>query len=697
MSKNTGQSNPAYALFMMDMVNGLLHRAGDLQEVADHLTEQLREITGARTVILLRSMPTESGEAYKVVSVNPQRRRFIAESSESAALFTLCAELTQAVLWRAGEDSPMASVIETLDCDLAAAVPLRVDNNYIGCILALDLPDDRQGSVVAPYLDTLASVVALVLHNAFLIEQQDNVIEARTAELRDSELLLNQSQEIAHVGSWKLDLVDNRLIWSDEVYRIFGLTPQEFEATYETFMEAVHPDDRTMVDDAYKRSVQDGRDRYEIEHRVVQKDTGRIRHVREECRHIRDASGKVVRSVGMVQDITDRKHAWEEREELEAQLRQAQKMEAVGQLAGGIAHDFNNLLQAILGYGEMARGETEDGSPIRGFIGEVLKAGDRAKTLVSQLLAFSRRQVLEMEDLDLNEVIADLMKMIRRVIGEHLTLDILPGHDLGIVRVDRGQIGQILTNLCVNARDAMSEGGTIVIESENVRIDQEYCESHSWAKPGRYVLLSVTDSGCGMDKETLDRVFEPFFTTKGLGKGTGLGLSTVYGLVKQHEGHVDIYSEVEKGTRFKIYLPMIERSAAVIEDEIEGPIPVGTETILLAEDDEMVLKLSRSVLTHAGYTVFTAADGEQAMEVFDEHGDEIDLALLDVVMPKLGGRAVFEKIRAKRPELPVLFSSGYSMNAIHTNFVLDEGLTLIQKPYQRADLLRKVRETLDRK
>ncbi|MDP6544255.1 MAG: MASE1 domain-containing protein [Phycisphaerae bacterium] len=392
----------------------------------------------------------------------------------------------------------------------------------------------------------------------------------------------------------------------------------------------------------------------------------------------------------------ERSRAEEDREKLATQLNQAQKMEAVGQLAGGVAHDFNNLLQAILGYGEMARSESAEEGPVREYVGEVLKAGHRAKTLVRQLLAFSRRQVLEMEDLDLNEVIADLMKMIRRVIGEHITLNILPGHDLGIVRADRGQIAQILTNLCVNSRDAMPEGGTITIETENARIDQAYCESHAWAAPGRYTLMSVTDTGCGMDDETLAQIFEPFFTTKELGKGTGLGLATVYGLVKQHEGQAEVHSEVGKGTTFKIYLPVVERSAAVVGDKIEGPVPGGTETILLAEDDEMVLAVAGKFLTNAGYTVLTAGDGAEALSVFAEHADAIDLAILDVVMPKLGGRAVFDRIRQTHQGTSVLFASGYSTNAVHTNFILDEGLTLIQKPYQRADLLRKVRQTLDR-
>ncbi len=405
------------------------------------------------------------------------------------------------------------------------------------------------------------------------------------------------------------------------------------------------------------------------------------------------ATRKLIR--GSITDITERKRAEAEHEKLEEQLRQAQKMEAVGQLAGGVAHDFNNLLQAILGYGDLALDEAEADSPVRSSVEEILRAGNRAKTLVSQLLAFSRRQVLEIKDVDLNDVITDLMKMIRRLIGEHITLDVIAGHDLGNVRADPGQIEQILLNLSVNARDAMPDGGRITIETENVRVDDAFCQTHAWAEPGRYALLSVTDTGAGMDAATVDQVFEPFFTTKELGQGTGLGLSTVYGLVKQHQGMVHVYSELGKGTTVKVYLPLAERSAASVGNKIEDAVRGGAETILLAEDDAMVRKLSSAILEQAGYTVLAAGDGEEALRVFDEHADEIGLALLDVIMPKLGGRAVFERIREARPGVRALFSSGYSMNAIHTSFVLDEGLQLIQKPHQRDDLLRRVREVLD--
>jgi two-component system, cell cycle sensor histidine kinase and response regulator CckA len=403
---------------------------------------------------------------------------------------------------------------------------------------------------------------------------------------------------------------------------------------------------------------------------------------------VRDETGRIVSHVAVKRDITHELG-------LENQLLQAQKMEAVGQLAGGVAHDFNNLLQVILGYGEMALEEAGAESPAGASVEEMLKAGGRAKTLVSQLLAFSRRQLLDTRDVDLNDAVGEMLKMLRRVIGEHIDLGFYPAHHLGVVRADPGQIGQVLTNLCLNGRDAMPTGGTLTIETASVCIDEAYCEEHPQARPGRFVLLSVTDSGCGMDEETLGKVFEPFFTTKCAGEGTGLGLSTVYGLINQHDGFVHVYSEVDKGTTFKIYLPLAQRQAPPVSSEIKRPPPGGNETILLAEDDEMVRQLTESILERAGYTVLTANNGEEALAVFEEHADAIDLLLLDVVMPQLGGRAVHERIHRQHPEVRALFASGYSMSAVHTNFVLEEGLNLIQKPAQRDDLLRKVREVLE--
>jgi len=394
-------------------------------------------------------------------------------------------------------------------------------------------------------------------------------------------------------------------------------------------------------------------------------------------------------SIVIIQDITTHKA-------LEEQLRQAQKMEAIGQLAGGVAHDFNNILQAILGYTDMVLFSLGPDDKHYGKLKEVEKAGKKAAALTRQLLAFSRRQVLQLSPLDLNEVIDDLMKMLCRLIGENIELSIIPGATLWKVNADRGQMEQVIINLCVNARDAMPDEGHLSIETQNIRLDGDYCAQHDWAQPGRYVQLCITDSGCGMDLETQEKIFEPFFTTKGKWRGTGLGLATVYGIVRQHGGMIQVYSEIGKGSRFDVYLPVIE----VQEDELlaEGtvPPPGGHEAILIAEDDEPLRFLTEEILKMAGYRVFTAADGEDALRLYRDHAEEIDLLLLDVLMPRKGGRAVYDEIRTINPDVRCLFMSGYSEDDINTNFILDHGLKLIQKPFKSLDLLKILRRELDR-
>ncbi len=411
---------------------------------------------------------------------------------------------------------------------------------------------------------------------------------------------------------------------------------------------------------------------------------------------VREADGRILTLVGVIEDISRRKQAEREHESMERQLLQARKMEAIGQLAGGVAHDFNNLLQVMIGHGEIMGERLSASSPLRSDLTAIMGSAERAATLVRQLLAFSRRQVLDMKDVDLNEVLDDCLSMLRRLIGEHISLALVKGRALATVRADVGQLGQIIVNLCINARDAMPHGGTITIETENVRIDESYRDDHPWAHPGRYVLLSVSDTGCGIEEEIRGRIFEPFFTTKPLGQGTGLGLATVYGIIKQHDGMVHVYSETGTGTTFKIYLPIVERSAIAVGTKIEGAVVGGQETILVAEDEAMVLNLNLAILTGAGYRVLTAADGEEAVAVFRHHAGTIDLVILDVVMPKLGGFQAFEQIKGIRSEVPVIFTSGYSINAIHSDFVLHEGIELIQKPCGRNDLLRRIRLVLDR-
>jgi PAS domain S-box-containing protein len=383
--------------------------------------------------------------------------------------------------------------------------------------------------------------------------------------------------------------------------------------------------------------------------------------------------------------------------EREEQLRQSQKMEAVGRLAGGIAHDFNNLLTAINGYSELTMLQLKPEDPLLHNIEEIKKAGDRAASLTRQLLAFSRKQVLQPKVIDLNLLVAEIEKMLRRLIGEDIDLQTVLHAGLGNIKADPGQIEQVIMNLVVNARDAMPQGGKLTIETENVYFDEKFAEQHIATNPGPYVMLAVSDTGIGMDEQTQARIFEPFFTTKEIGKGTGLGLSTVYGIVKQSGGDVWVYTEVGQGTTFKVYLPRIDEGVKeyrrIVEDEDSLQ---GTETILLAEDEEMVRKLSARVLEMYGYKVLEAANGGMAFLICERHQEKIDLLLTDVIMPEMSGRELADRLSPLRPEMKVLFMSGYTDDAIVHQGVLDEDENFIQKPFAPSALAQKVREVLDK-
>jgi PAS domain S-box-containing protein len=390
-------------------------------------------------------------------------------------------------------------------------------------------------------------------------------------------------------------------------------------------------------------------------------------------------------------------HKITERKKLEEQLRQSQKMESIGTLAGGVAHDFNNLLTIISGNIQLAsRGLESDPAQARRLAGAA-KAADKAAALTNQLLAFSRRQQLERRTLNLNETITDMMKMLGRLIGENIAVQVEAAADLPPVFVDAGQIEQVIMNLALNARDAMPAGGRLLIETHEVTLDESYCSLHAFEKPGRYVRLMVSDTGCGMSAETLARVFEPFFTTKEVGKGTGLGLSMVYGIIKQHDGLVEVYSEPGHGTTFKIYLPVSHVSAQGEDTKAALLLPTGTETILIAEDEAGLRELTQDVLEALGYKVIMAADGEAAVELYRAHCEEVELIILDVVMPRLGGPAAYERMRSLRNDVPVIFMTGYSEEMAHNMFTKETGMALIQKPYSIESLGQKVREALDGK
>jgi PAS domain S-box-containing protein len=408
--------------------------------------------------------------------------------------------------------------------------------------------------------------------------------------------------------------------------------------------------------------------------------------------------GKPSLLAGFTIDITERKHAAEEMANLQEQLRQSQKMEAIGCLAGGIAHDFNNLLTVIKGYGQLSLLGLKEDSPLRGNIEEINRATDRSADLIRQLLIFSRRQVMEMRVLDLNILLQNLDKMLRRVIGEDIELVTLLAEDPGRVKTDPGQIEQVILNLAVNARDAMPSGGKLTIETANVELDETYARRHVAVTPGRYVMLAVSDTGVGMTPEVRDRVFEPFFTTKEKGKGTGLGLSTVYGIVKQSEGNIWIYSEPGHGTIFKIYLPQAEGLLEEVKEKVVGEeLPRGSETVLVVEDEQEVRKLAVRILRGQGYKVLEASNGTDTLTICKEQKDPFHLILTDVVMPQMSGCQLVEQLRRVYQNFKVLYMSGYTDNTIVHHGVLERGINYIQKPFTVGALADKVREVLDNK
>jgi PAS domain S-box-containing protein len=528
------------------------------------------------------------------------------------------------------------------------------------------------------------------------LQRHAAALEAELAEQRQSQRMLRENDDrtsfalaAARMGVWELDIATSRLTCSDTMALVCGLTPDWAPASNEDLLNLIHEDDRPNVEASFRRAIAGDRV-CAVEFRVVWPD-GSTHWIFGRAQASYDAGGTPLRLLGVGVDI-------DERRSLEDQLRHAQKMDAIGQLAGGVAHDFNNLLTAIKGYsGLLLRSLALDDDERRNDVEEIIVAADRATSLTGQLLAFSRKQILQPTLLDLNYLVAGTSRMLRRLIGEDIDFLTVLAPDLASVRGDAGQIEQIVVNLAVNARDAMPRGGRLVIETSHVELDDSYVEQHVGVQPGSYVMLAVSDTGIGMEAKTLERVFEPFFTTKARGKGTGLGLATVYGIVKQSGGHVWAYSEIGRGTTFKVYLPRAEgvpdtdARAAARETPQEG-----TETVLLVEDERAVRFVSRTILEKAGYKVLDADDPAYAEAIFAQHGASIDLLVTDVVMPGGSGPGLFKRLTLLRPGLKVLFMSGYTDDAVVLQDELEPGITFLQKPFTTQALLHKVREALGR-
>ena len=506
--------------------------------------------------------------------------------------------------------------------------------------------------------------------------------------MQESEEQYRTILQTAMDGIWRMDL-QGRLLEVNEAYcRMSGYSAQELLAMHVSDLEAVETPDETTAH--IRRVMAQGENRFESRHR--RKD-GTIFDVDVSAQYQTIDGGRLV---VFLRDITERKRVEEEKAKLQNQLLQSQKMESVGRLAGGVAHDFNNMLGVILGHAELAMDKVDPDHPLYNDLQEIRKAAERSSDLTRQLLAFARKQTITPKVLDLNETVAGMLKMLQRLIGEDIQLAWLPGVNLWPVRMDPSQVDQILINLSVNARDAIAGVGKVTIETENVRLDEAYCADHAGFVPGEYLLLAVSDDGCGMDRESQDKIFEPFFTTKGAGKGTGLGLATCYGIVKQNNGFINVYSEPDRGTTFRIYLPRhIGKAEQIRKEGPQEPAIRGRETVLVVEDEEALLELGKIMLEKQGYRVLTAGTPGEAIRLAEEHSGEIHLLMTDVVMPEINGRELARKMLSLYPNLKRLFMSGYTADVIAHHGVLDAGVHFLQKPFSRKDLAAKVREALD--
>jgi two-component system cell cycle sensor histidine kinase/response regulator CckA len=515
----------------------------------------------------------------------------------------------------------------------------------------------------------------------------------RTEEaLRESEERFRLAFENANTGVCLVDLEGNLTKVNDKMCEIFGYTKEELERM--TVNDIAHPEDIDKSPAFIQRTLRGETDRGTFEKRYLHK-KGHVVTCQISSSLVRNADGSPLCFISHVHDITERKRAEEESEVLREQLRQSQKMEAIGRLAGGVAHDFNNLLTIIKGYSQLSLIELKEDSPLKKNIEHIHEATDRAANLVRQLLAFSRRQILEMKVLDLNAILTNLDNMLRRVIGEDIELITVLAEDLGRVKTDPGWIEQAIMNLVVNSRDAMPSGGKLTIETGNADLDEASTYGHFDVEPGRYAMLSVSDTGVGITPEVMERLFEPFFSTKEKDKGTGLGLSMAYGIVKQCGGDIWVYGEPGKGATFKIYLPRVdepleERREKVLGDEFLR----GSETILLVEDEENVRKLTLRILERQGYKVLSARDGDDALLICEQFKDPIHLMLTDVVMPRMSGHELAKHLKSSHPKMKVLYMSGYTDNTIVLHGVLMEGVDFIQKPFTVDALTKKIREVL---
>lgn len=579
--------------------------------------------------------------------------------------------------------------------------PISASNTLFGRVL-IHFSSDTVFESIHPYLSNAFILVSIQIENiknreklqvmnqelhAALVASKSDAEALRKSEIKQKEMISNISDVIAI-----LDRDGTVTYNSPNVERWFGWRPEDLMGT--DIWTMIHPDDATFIQKEFSVVLDHDYLSKTMEYRYKCKD-GHYKPI--ELTVVNLTNDSIINGLLInYHDITERKAEEQEKLKLQDMLAQTQKIESIGRLAGGVAHDFNNMLSIIMGNAELTLDSIPDSDPLKENIQEIISAGQRSTSVVRQLLAFARKQTISPIIINLNDIIADILKMLRRLIGEDIYLFWKPSADVWPVKMDPSQIDQLLANLAVNARDAIKDVGKVTIETANIQFDSAYCETHDGFRPGDFVMLTVSDDGCGMDKVTQAHIFEPFFTTKGVGQGTGLGLSTVYGIVTQNNGFINVYSEPGQGSTFRVYIPRCQLTEINTDKKaIEPTPPTGVETVLLVEDEQSILKLGRAMLGRLGYTVLAANSPDEAIRLAEEHDGEIQLVMTDVVMPGMNGRDLANQLLARHKNLKCLFMSGYTANVIEHHGVLDEGVHFIQKPFTKKDLAIKVRETLD--
>jgi len=570
------------------------------------------------------------------------------------------------ILQESGRDIPFLVVSGTISQDLAVGMMKSGAHDYL-------LKSD---------LARLAPAVEREIRDARTRQKRREA----EAELRESQERLAISMDATQLGTFDYFPKTGKIVLSETCRRHFG-SRDETELTFERYRSAIHPDDRARYEAAIRSANSSSLARLAVEFRAIGIDDGVERWLSAWGRVFFDAAGEPVRFIGVTQDITGRKR-------LEEQFRQSQKLESVGRLAGGVAHDFNNLLTVITGYSEMALNELPPGDPLRDPLTEISAAATRASDLTRQLLTFSRRQVARAHPIEINVLLRNFEKMLARLLGEEIELVLSLDPAGGMFVADPGHIEQVVMNLAVNSRDAMPEGGKLMIETSRIYADEDFCAAHLSVKEGPFIVVAVTDTGTGMTEDVRAHIFEPFFTTKEPGKGTGLGLSTVWGIVQQSGGTIWVYSEPGRGTTFKLLFPAVEQNGDEAQAPSAGAIPSGVETVLLAEDEAGVRKYTRQILERYGYVVLASADGHEALRTAQEYPGRIDLLLTDAVMPRMSGAELAAQFAELRPGVPVMCISGYSDRMWPE---AQDGGNYVQKPFTPEQLLRQVRAVLDRK